>query len=64
MVQELIKHRASFRVLALSATPGSDLKAIQQVVRNLQISRVEYRNEESPDIVPYIHNRNIQKEVC
>ena len=62
-MQELTKHGATFRVLALSATPGSDLKGIQQVVRNLQISRVEYRNEESPDIVPYIHSRNIQKEV-
>ncbi|KAI9552091.1 hypothetical protein GHT06_022428 [Daphnia sinensis] len=63
VVQELCKHGAIFRILALSATPGSDLKAIQQVIVNLRISKLEVRNEESPDIVPYCHSRKIDKVV-
>lgn len=39
------------------------MKAIQQVITNLRISKIELRNEESPDIVPYVHNRNIEKTV-
>ncbi|XP_032791668.2 Fanconi anemia group M protein homolog [Daphnia magna] len=63
VVQELCKHGAIFRILALSATPGSDLKAIQQVIVNLRISKIEVRNEDSPDIVPYCHSRKIDKVV-
>ena len=39
---EVIKN-ATFRVLALTATPGSDLKAVQEVVTNLNIARIEIR---------------------
>ncbi|XP_063238745.1 uncharacterized protein LOC134540141 [Bacillus rossius redtenbacheri] len=49
-----------YRVLALSATPGSDLLAIQQVLRNLKISRVELRSEDSADVRPYTHQRSVQ----
>ena len=63
VVNELTKHGAMFRILALSATPGSDMKAIQQVLGNLQISRIEMRNEESPDILPYTHSRIVDKIV-
>lgn len=42
---------------------GSDLKAIQQVIANLQISKIEVRNEDSPDIVPYVHNRSMEKVI-
>ena len=63
VVQELSKHGAVFRVLALSATPGNDLKAVQQVVSNLQISKIEFRDEESADIIPYVHNRSVDQVV-
>lgn len=39
------------------------MKAIQQVIVNLRISKIELRNEDSPDIVPYSHNRSIEKTV-
>ena len=42
---------------------GKDLKAIQQVIVNLRISKIELRNEDSPDIVPYVHDRIIDKTV-
>lgn len=31
VVQQLLAYSRDFRVLALSATPGSDLKSVQQV---------------------------------
>ena len=39
------------------------MKAIQQVIVNLRISKLEVRNEESSDIVPYVHARTIDKVV-
>ncbi|ODM89935.1 Fanconi anemia group M protein [Orchesella cincta] len=52
-----------FRVLALSATPGSDLAAVKQVFKNLLISRIELRTETSLDVLPYIHDKAIEKRV-
>lgn len=49
---------SSFRVLALTATPGTKVEAIQEVVDNLGISHVEIRTEESIDIRQYVHNRD------
>ncbi|XP_043214863.1 Fanconi anemia group M protein-like [Amphibalanus amphitrite] len=63
VVKELSRHTTQFRVLALSATPGSDLKAVIQVLTNLLISRVEVRSEESPDVTPYTHGRQLEKIV-
>ncbi|KAJ3351613.1 hypothetical protein HDU83_008768 [Entophlyctis luteolus] len=51
---------AIFRVLALTATPGSDVKTVQNVVENLQISKIEIRTEDSLDIKPYTHERSLE----
>ena len=40
-----------------------DLQAVQQVISNLLISQVELRTEESADIVPYVHERKVEKIV-
>ncbi|XP_068729595.1 Fanconi anemia group M protein-like [Montipora capricornis] len=63
VVREIAGYTRSFRVLALSATPGDDLQAVQQVITNLLISHMELRSEESPDIQPYTHNRLVEKVV-
>ncbi|CAK8692249.1 unnamed protein product [Clavelina lepadiformis] len=63
VVQQLLAHTRDFRVLALSATPGSDLKTVQQVITNLLISHIELRSEEAVDIQQYTHSRNIEKFV-
>ncbi|XP_008557361.1 Fanconi anemia group M protein [Microplitis demolitor] len=49
-----------YRLVALSATPGSKLEAVQEVINNLHISRLELRDDASPDILPYINQKNIQ----
>ena len=42
------------RILALTASPGSDLEKIKEVCQNLKIERVEVRTEDDPDVKPYI----------
>ncbi|XP_075388221.1 Fanconi anemia group M protein [Tenrec ecaudatus] len=63
VVRELVKYTKHFRILALSATPGSDVKAVQQVITNLLIGKIELRSEDSPDILPYSHERRVEKLV-
>ncbi|MQL72797.1 hypothetical protein Taro_005119, partial [Colocasia esculenta] len=48
------------RILALTATPGSKQQTIQNVINNLHISRLEYRNESDPDVSKYVHNRKLE----
>ena len=55
--------RTRFRVLGLSATPGSTHEAVQQVVANLDIARVEFRGDTDPDVAPYTHPRLLEKVV-
>ncbi|KAM4666287.1 Fanconi anemia group M protein isoform 2-T2 [Amazona ochrocephala] len=50
VVRELSKYTNQFRILALSATPGSDTK-------------VELCAEDSPEIQPYSHERQVEKIV-
>ncbi|XP_041121529.1 Fanconi anemia group M protein isoform X2 [Polyodon spathula] len=63
VVRELGNHTRQFRVLALSATPGSDARAVQQVISNLLVSHIELRSEECPDIQAYSHQRSVEKFV-
>ncbi|KAL5380010.1 hypothetical protein DPSP01_008049 [Paraphaeosphaeria sporulosa] len=62
-VSFLRRFNNSFRVLALTATPGADIEAVQKVIDGLDISRVEIRTERSLDIVKYIHHRRVEKHV-
>ncbi|NXH18248.1 FANCM protein, partial [Bucco capensis] len=63
VVRELSKYSRHFRILALSATPGSDTKAVQQVISNLLIAQIELCAEDSPEIQPYSHERQVEKIV-
>ncbi|KAJ1556172.1 hypothetical protein HK405_005860 [Cladochytrium tenue] len=59
-VVRLLKQRSSsFRVLALTATPGAEVKTVQLVIDNLMISHIEIRTEESFDIRPYTFARKL-----
>ncbi|KAJ5894977.1 hypothetical protein N7495_006668 [Penicillium taxi] len=62
VVSFLRRFNNSFRVLALTATPGSTVESVQAVVDGLNISRVEIRTEHSIDIREYVHSRNIEIE--
>ena len=53
VVRYMMAHNPHFRVLALTATPGSTPEAVQTVVDSLHISHIEIRDENSFDIRPY-----------
>lgn len=63
VIQQLGSQTKEFRILALSATPGGDRKAVQSVISNLLISHIELRSEESPDIRAHSHQRSVEKLV-
>lgn len=48
------------RILALTASPGSDLEKIQEVIHNLFIEEVEVRTDNDPDVKPYIKEIQIE----
>ncbi|OJJ62199.1 hypothetical protein ASPSYDRAFT_40819 [Aspergillus sydowii CBS 593.65] len=58
VVKFLRRFNQSFRVLALTATPGSTVESVQAVVDGLDIAKVEIRTEQSLDIREYVHARN------
>ncbi len=49
------------KVLALTASPGSDKETITQVCKNLGIEAVEIRTRESPDVKPYLQELEFEK---
>ncbi|KAK9075561.1 hypothetical protein SSX86_003886 [Deinandra increscens subsp. villosa] len=59
-VRELMAVPVHLRILALTATPGSNHQTVQQVIDNLQISFLEYRSENDPDVLPYVHDREVE----
>jgi len=47
-------------VLGMTASPGSDVERIREVIRNLRIEAIEIRTESDEDVRPYIHEKKIQ----
>ncbi len=48
------------RILALTASPGSDLEKIAEVCRNLFIEEIEVRTQDDPDVKPYVQQLDIK----
>lgn len=63
VVAFLHRFNPSFRVHALTATPGSTVESVQAVVDNLGIARVELRTELSLDIRAYTHEKHTETEL-
>ena len=53
----LMAKNPHFRVLALSATPGSDPEKVQSIIDHLHISRIEIRDEASMDLREYMFTK-------
>lgn len=60
-IKVLRARHGHFRVLALSATPGSTLQKVQDVIQNLLISAVEVRFRDHPEVKPYVQYTTIEK---
>lgn len=57
VVRFLMAKNPHFRLLALTATPGNNVEAIQRLIDGLHISRIEIRNENSLDLKPYLFEK-------
>jgi Fanconi anemia group M protein len=49
------------RILALTASPGSDRSAINEICKNLFITNIESRDEDSEDVIEYMMDKKIEK---
>lgn len=63
VINYIYERNRTFRVLALSATPGRDLKDVREIAQNLLISHIEVRYETSLDVAPYTFKKQIKTEV-
>ena len=41
-------------ILGMTASPGSEMERVRNVCESLFIEHVEYRNDEDPDVRPYV----------
>ncbi|CAM9841979.1 unnamed protein product, partial [Discosporangium mesarthrocarpum] len=64
VIREVAAATENFRVLALSATPGSDVKVIQQVLVNLRITHIECRSEDDAEVAKHTHARQVEVVKC
>lgn len=64
LFQRLWSLNSKFRVLAMSATPGSDFRKIQNLIQMLKISRIEIRTEDDADVAPYCFDKQIEIMKC
>jgi ERCC4-related helicase len=48
-------------ILGLTASPASDREKIKLICSNLQISNLEIRSDDDPDVVPYIKKKYIEE---
>ncbi|KAF8527862.1 hypothetical protein BU17DRAFT_73555 [Hysterangium stoloniferum] len=63
LVRYLMATNGHFRVLALTATPGSKPEAVQAIVDSLHISNIEIRDESSLDLRSYMLPKKISTHI-
>ncbi len=49
------------RILGLTASPGSEKDKVKQICKHLDVEEVEIRHRDSPDVKPYLQERDYQK---
>src|SRR3989338_364025 len=60
IAKQYIKTARFPRVLALTASPGSDIEKISEVCKNLFIEEIELRTEADPDVKPYVQEISVE----
>lgn len=60
IARSYIESHASPLVLALTASPGGDRERLERVCQALHIESIAYRNEEDPDVKPYIPGTRVE----
>lgn len=59
IAQHYAKRARYPRILALTASPGSEIEKITDVCKNLQIEDIEMRADTDPDVRPYVQDTSI-----
>jgi Fanconi anemia group M protein len=59
LTQQYTKRAKYPRILALTASPGSDIEKIEEVCKNLCIEHIEVRTDQDQDVKPYIQEIKI-----
>jgi ERCC4-related helicase len=62
IAKEYINQSPCPMILALTASPGAERSRVQEVCDNLFIENLEYRNEDDPDVKPYINPIDVKWE--
>ncbi len=47
--------------MGMTASPGSDLKKIEEVCDNLALTKIEVRSDDDPDVSPYVHDTYVNR---
>jgi Fanconi anemia group M protein len=55
---------AKFRIVGLSATPGTNLKAVQGVIEALRIVKIAARTDRDESVSQYLHQKVAEKVIC
>ncbi|MCS7122649.1 MAG: DEAD/DEAH box helicase family protein [Candidatus Micrarchaeota archaeon] len=56
---KISKYFSSARTLGLTASPGYTREKVLEIINNLRIERIEYRSENDPEILEYLHIKRI-----
>jgi len=56
----LAEENRVIRIIGLSATPGTNVEAVTEVIQNLNISKLEFRTDESPDVAKYTNKKDVE----
>ena len=51
------------QILALTASPGSNVKKLREVIKNLGIEKIEARTDDDPDVRAYVGERKIKWKI-
>ena len=60
ITKKYVENATHNRVLALTASPGTDLETITEVCNNLYIQEIEYRTKQDEDVAPYVKSLDMQ----
>jgi Fanconi anemia group M protein len=54
IADQYLKQAVSPLLLALTASPGSEIERVREIVKNLRIENIELRTRDSPDVARYV----------
>ena len=49
------------RMIGMTASPGSDVNRIEEVCMNLDLSRIDVRSDDDPDVSPYVFDTHVNR---